>query len=185
MSAEERNLFFDIVGPEFTSDELERLAKEAGMNSYYTEPVDPTREQLLEFFHAMLEEYATDEFTHLWSLLHARMGDLIIPQLSVGFGEKLMVDHAEVFVVGSGAGLVCTDGKVFGDFAGFVPEDSFYVDCYSDDEPRLAATGDLGLYVVLCGASIELVDGTREPLGNTLVSLSNGTPQLNRVVTFD
>ena len=180
MSSREGDDFLSIVSGEFTQDELDRITEEANTNPYYTEPLQPTREQLLEVFHAVLEEYATHEFPHMWEIVQANFSNLLIPQLSINVGDKVMIENSQVFVDAEGFGVIDDSVKVFGDFAGFLPGESYFVD-WAGDDPDILPTGDSGLYVALDGATIEFADGEREYMGSSQISMSNGLPQVNQV----
>lgn len=185
MSVEKGDEFFEIVNREFLPDEIDAIAADAMVNPYSTMPVEPGRELLLEAFHLLLEGLAVDKIGKDWEVLRNRFGELIIPEFSISPGDEILVEKPQVFIDANGPGFIMPGDKVFGDFASFLPDDAFFVDYYHEDEDaELRPAGDLGLYVALGGACIELVDGDRVFLGDAHISLSNGTPNLHAVIRY-
>lgn len=184
MSIEGGDEFFDIVNQQFSHYELAAIDADAMINPYATVPIEPGREQLLETFHILLEGLAVDKIGKDWEVLRGRFGELIIPEFSVAAGDEVLVDQPQVFIDANGPGFIMPGDRIFGNFLSFLPDEAFFVDQCAGEDPELVSVDDLGLYVALGGACIEMVDGDRIFLGNAHVSLSNGTPDLHTVIRY-
>lgn len=189
MSIEKDGEFFRIIEETFTSDEMGSLVFEPELSMpinspYTTERLQFGREHLLEVFHEVLSVFTTSRQQIEFSELTARFGETIVSSLDIEVGDEMLVDKPHVFVDHNGPGLIFDEDKITGIFSGLLLGSMFFVDQYHDEDtdPIITKTGDLGLYVVLQNASIETIDDQISLPRETLVSLSNGMPELYKVL---
>ncbi len=182
--------FDRLIDAAFSPDDIEDMTSKGSVNPFGIEPVLPGRELLIETFHILYDGLVQLRAQEEWRRLIGRFGELIIPTINVSPGDELMIDAPTVFIDEAGPRAVLPNHKLFGSFMTFVPEKSFFVhqdaahDSY-DGEADFVETGDVGLYVALLGPTVDMCDGSGERISlgsDILVSLSNGQPELNRVL---
>lgn len=176
-----------------TDDELEHAAQALGApelllpqvaRPYYTDPVEPSVDMLLESFHMLLtDDIAANDVNVLKALLDKLFSK---PAIDLSIADQLLIDQAQLLVSSQGLEAVSQGEKVHGQFLGFLPDDLFAVDDQELGEVSLVREGEAyGLYIALSGVAIEDACGGVTPLGSARVSLSNGLPLLKRVVYQD
>lgn len=185
MSKNEDDPFFGIIRTQFTTTEIEKLSFDNSLDEAYTlERLEFGREHLLEAFHILLDGLHRQKSETERLQLTSQFGNAVIPSLGIRPGDEVLVNNPQVFLDENGPGVVFYNDQVRGNFAGLVPYNLFFVDAgdFSGEvEPELTPTGELGLYIVLANAKIDMTDERIPLLGKSLVSLSNGVPELYHV----
>lgn len=170
MSIDDKDAFAGIIESSYDT-----------IGAFYTEPVKPRRELIIEVFTELLAELDGLHSAEHWSFLRDMCARIMHSAAPIPQGSTLLVADPMLVITERGAMPVDPTDRIIGTFQVFIPDE--LVVCGEidlDKEPIFTPTGDAALYAVLADAYLEMTaDGTRIPLGETEVSLSNGKPELH------
>ncbi|MCA9332940.1 hypothetical protein KDA00_03630, partial [Candidatus Saccharibacteria bacterium] len=146
--------------------------------------VSPSREELIESFHAMLAAFTDLRVENDWTKLSAEYANRMIPSIGIRPGAEMLVRSARSFLSENGIGILDSGPEIIGNFQAFCIE-SWY------DVPFTEAAAesfdmyrvDVGLHLMIGQAVLNWpATGDRELIGDVLVPLDHGKPSLFSVI---
>lgn len=166
----------------FSPEEAEALVR--GIPTAATiEPLDPSRSELLACFYDALPDLSPQREEGDWVGMSAAFNQLLIPRLyGVRFQQELRIKGARSFFTEEKGVVLDGEKDITGKFGGFCVESWFNVPfseaACDDPEPFRV---DVGLHLMLDEATIQWTTDLEE-IGEVLVPLDHGTPELYKVL---
>jgi len=174
-----------LQGPLDPFSPEEEMAIERQLSAYCTEPLQPSREELLDYFDGLLETIIGAELP----VAKARVEDFftqISRLLNLAAGTEVQIEKAMSLTVcqedTSPKWEVFYDGiRLMGKFSGLAVMPWYDISLYEEQENLAVYRRPYGLFVALEEAhaieDIELID-----IGSIYVPLNHGLPKLYRVL---
>lgn len=178
------DIFYQIIDNNFSNEEIAWTIDSVGSNPYAVEPITPNRERLLEYFSDVLDVFFAMKVAKEWAGLTTELAKVISPLMNVRPGEEMLVNGARSFLTdGQGLGVLDGSADIFGVYRALCIERWYNVPFVGDalhDFERYKI--DPGLHVMVSAATINFPDGEREIIGDILVPLNHGYPELGKVI---